>query len=71
MARLVLRAGPGPFPAVSGRARARPNSAGLMLAHLTWAKFSGLLATELPLAGLHNTWEWKPPLVPEFGTGLD
>jgi hypothetical protein len=41
-ARPMLRAGPDPFPAVPSRARAGPNSAGLMLTHLTRAKVSAI-----------------------------
>jgi hypothetical protein len=29
------------------------------------------LATEPPPVELHGEWEWKPPLVPEFGLVLD
>jgi hypothetical protein len=43
MARLVLRAGPDPFPTMRGRARVRPNRAGRVPAHLPRAKFSGLV----------------------------
>jgi hypothetical protein len=47
--RLVLQAGPGPLPIVSGHARAGPNHAGRGLAHLPRAKFSGLATPTLVL----------------------
>jgi hypothetical protein len=48
-ARLVLQAGPGPFPAVSGRAHVGPNSIGLVPAHLTQANFFGISCPSLCL----------------------
>jgi hypothetical protein len=40
---LVFQIGLGPFSTMPGRARARPNGAGLVPAHLTRAKFSKIL----------------------------
>jgi hypothetical protein len=66
---LVLQIGPGPFSTVPGRARARPNGAGLMPAHLTWAKFSKILcacAHEPTLSERHGCGRAPPggPLPP-------
>jgi hypothetical protein len=48
MARLVLRAGPGTFLVMSGRAHAGPNRVDRVPAHLTRAKFSGLVSSSSP-----------------------
>jgi hypothetical protein len=50
----VLRAGPGPFPVVPGRAHAGPNGAGLVPVHLTRAKFFGIQLADLISGGTRS-----------------
>jgi hypothetical protein len=46
--RLVLQAGPGPFPTMPAHTRAELNSSGLVPTHLTRDKFSGLIISSIP-----------------------